>query len=104
MVEKVSKSIIIDKAAYMFLDAESRRQRGGKPLTPAQADRLWERVTLVKNHPGAEKVAVTDLSFGGGDGTYEGRWWAWSVETLKKMLTEAGYQFEAGKDFEYIEG
>lgn len=94
-MEHVSKSIWIGRDAYMYLSREMRRQRGCKPLNEKQEDKRWKDVIRWGRD---EKVRVDDDSFGGGDGTYEGRWWPWSVDTLKRMLTDAGYAYEDGEE------
>ena len=99
MKERVSKSIWIEKDAYMYLDRESRKQRGCKKMSAEAEERLWNRVC---RHGELDKVQATDNSFGGGDGTYDGRWWLWSVDTLMKMLDEAGLPYDEGKEVKYI--
>ena len=99
MTEHVSKSIWIGKSAYMHLDRESRKQRGGKKLSPEAEERLWKRVTV---HSKNGMYRATDNSFGGGDGTYDGRWWAWNVDELKRMLDKAGLKYKSGKEIRYI--
>lgn len=99
MNQRKTKTIIVDREAYFFLDRKQRQERGGRPLTTEAEDRFWERfVQKDKNN----LVELTDLSFGGGDGTHDGKWWPWNVDTLKKMLSEAGLSFKEGPDTEYI--
>ena len=90
-------SILVGKDAYFFLNREERKQRGCKPLTEQQEDRIWNRVSK----DGAKTMLDKD-SLGGGDGTYYGRWWSWSLETLKAMLDEGGFGYEDGPEIEYM--
>lgn len=94
----VTETIYIGRDAYMFLDREQRKQRGCKPISKESEDRLWKRI--MKDKQG--RCLVDDNSFGGGDGTYYGKWWSWSVSTIKNMLDEAGFTYEPGKPMEYI--
>ena len=93
---KVSKTIWIGKKAYFYLDAEERKQRGCKPLTKEQTNSHWKRI---KNSPRFKngQYRVENGSFGGGDGTYNGRWWEWSVDTVCTMLDEGGFKYRVGK-------
>lgn len=93
-----SQTILVGKESYLYLDRISREQRGCKPLTPDQEDRLWSKCRL--NADGLR--SCNNYSLGGGDGTYHGRWWSWSVDTLKKMLDEANLPYEDGEPIEYI--
>ena len=102
MAEHISETIMIGKEAYMYLDRESRKQRGCKALSLEWEDRLWKRVLRCRSNAKGEKVRVDDNSFGGGDGTYNGRWWVWKVQTLKEMLDEAGLKYEEGEDVRYV--
>lgn len=95
--EKISKTILVSKSAYLYLDRVSRIQRGCKPITTEQESKLWKRLPKVKG-----KAQLDDNSMGGGDGTYHGRWWGWNVDTLKEMLTEAGFTYESGDDIYYL--
>ena len=102
MRERVTESIYIDREAYMFLDRESRRQRGCKKLSKEGEDNLWKRVTGIKCLMRNGKKRVDDNSFGGGDGTYYGKWWSWSIPTIKAMLDKAGFAYEIGEEVRYI--
>lgn len=93
----VSKSIWIGENAYMYLNRIQRQQRGCKPLTEKSEKRLWGRINKWD-----DKYQVTDNSFGGGDGTYNGKWWAWDIKTVKAMLDDAGFTYDDGEDVEYI--
>lgn len=97
MREFTSKSIFIGKEAHFYLDRESRKQRGCKPITGEAEERIWNRIPKVDG-----LRQVTDDSYGGGDGTYYGRWTRWSVEDVKKMLDEAGFSYAEGPEVEYI--
>ena len=96
-VVNTTKTIWIDREAYFFLKRLSREQRGCQPLTQEVEDRLWNRVRKT-----GELYQCDDNSFGGGDGTYHGRWWSWSVDTIKSLLDEAGLSYTEGEDVEYI--
>lgn len=94
-----SRTILVGRESYMYLHRIMQEQRGLRPLTPEQEDRLWNRQRL--NADGLR--SCSNNSLGGGDGTYDGRWWDWSVETLKKMLDEADLPYVDGEPIEYIE-
>lgn len=96
--ERVSNSILVSKDAYLYLDTMSRKQRGCKPLSEDVKAKMLKRV--FKSN---DLVQLTDNSFGGGDGTYYGKWWTWNVDTLKEMLTKAGFTYESGDDVYYID-
>lgn len=81
----------------MFLRREQRKQRGCKPLTEKQEEGVWSRLIKING-----KARLTDISLGGGNGTYEGKWWSWSVDDLKAMLDKAGFTYEDGPDVEYM--
>lgn len=93
-----SQTILVGKESYLYLDRIMREQRGCKPLTPEQEEKFWGKQRV--NADGF--TSCNDDSLGGGDGTYYGRWWSWSVETLKKMLDEANLPYEDGEPIEYI--
>ena len=96
--EKTSNTIWIDKSAYMYLENESRRQRGCKPVR--DVDRMWKRVAMTWKN--SDKARVSDLTFGGGDGTYDGEWTSWSVKEVKRMLNENGFTYEDGEPMQYV--
>lgn len=100
MVEHVTETIWISREAYMYLDRESRKQRGCKELSPEGEERLWRRLSRYNVKDG--KIRVDDNSLCGGDGTYDGMWWSWKVSTLKKMLDEAGFTYKDGDKIRYI--
>lgn len=83
--------IWVTKEAYFFLKNEMRKQRGFKPLTKKQKERILIHIT--KNGM-SNKIRLNHNSLGGGDGTKDGRWWGWNVATLKKLLKKAGYSYE----------
>ena len=95
----ISKSIYVGKESYTYLNRISREQRGCKPLSQEAEDRHWNRLT---GHGAKSTWQLDDNSMGGGDGTYWGKWWSWSVETLKKMLDEAGLPYTEGPEVEYM--
>lgn len=96
--------ILIDRDAYMYLRRIQRAQRGGKELTKAQEDKIWDR--LMKSHLRQKSpeglVEVTKDDFGGGDGTPDGVWTSWSLEKVKKMLADGGFTWKEGKPKEVI--
>ena len=98
--ERITESILIGKEAYFFLRNKQRVQRGRKPLSKECEDNLWERVIHYRKDG---KCPVTDYSFGGGDGTYEGKWTSWTVKMVKQMLDRAGLEYEDGGCVEYLE-
>lgn len=81
-----SEVIGVTRDAWEYLGSISREQRGCEPLTQEQKDRMWERTYKVN-----DLRPIDDNTIGGGDGTYNGRWWTWDVATIKKMLTDAGF-------------
>ena len=95
MKEYTRKTIWISKEAYFYLNRIERQQRGCKQLSAESEERVWNRIPDFRKR--CDLVLVDDDSFGGGDGTYYGRWWSWDVETLKKMLDDAGYTYEDGE-------
>lgn len=99
MKEKTRNTLIISKEAYFFLEDESRKQRGCKPLGDEQKERIYRR--YVRKTPDGRMI-VNDDSLGGGDGTYNGKWWSWSVDDLKRMLDEKGFSYEDGETEKYI--
>ncbi len=100
MREHTSQTILINREAHEYLAELQRVQRGGKPLTPEAKDRQWNRIRKYKD---TDMRQVDDNTYGGGDGTYNGRWWSWSVDTIKKMLDEAGLDYEAAEDVTWID-
>lgn len=99
MKEKTRNTLIISKEAYFFLEDESRKQRGCKPLNDVQVERFYQR--YCRKTPDGRMI-VNDDSLGGGDGTYNGKWWSWSCEELKRMLDENGFSYEEGQPEKYI--
>ena len=94
-----TKTILVGKDAYFYLKNEQKKQRGCKPIYDDEKNnRFWEK--QVTKFDGEARLG--DDSFGGGDGTYDGRWWSWTVETLKAMLDKAGYSYEDGDEIEYL--
>lgn len=83
--------IWVTKEAYFYLRNQMRKQRGFKPLTKKQKERILIHIT--KNGM-SNKIRLDHNSLGGGDGTKDGRWWGWNVVTLKKLLKKAGYSYE----------
>lgn len=83
--------IWVTKEAYFYLRNQMRKQRGFKPLTKKQKERILIHIT--KNGM-SNKIRLDHNSLGGGDGTKDGRWWGWNVVTLKSMLKKAGYSYE----------
>ena len=98
MVKKMTEIIGVTKEAYFYLNRISRQQRGCKPLTEVQEDKMWKR--CYKNKDGLK--VLDDNSIGGGDGTYDGRWTTWNVNTLRQMLTEGGFTYIELGTQEYI--
>lgn len=91
MRQWVHKSDVIgvNKEAYIYLQNIQRVQRGCQPWTPEQQDKMWRRCYKTKD--GLKEI--DDESLGGGDGTRNGRWWSWDVETIRGMLKDAGYNW-----------
>ena len=68
MRERVTESIYIDREAYMFLDRESRRQRGCKELTKEGEDIMWKCVTGIECLMRNGKRRVDDNSIAAAEG------------------------------------
>ena len=98
MREHTSQTILIGREAHEYLNEIMREQRGCKPLNQEQKDKLWSRIRKSMT----DKRQVDDDSYGGGDGTYWGEWWGWSVDTIKSMLDEAGFEYEKGEPVTWI--
>ena len=95
--ECISKTILVSRNAYFYLDRLSRIQRGCKPLTVQQEEKFWKSIYKING-----KAQLSDNSMGGGDGTYYGKWWSWNVETLKRMLDDGGFKYQEGEDLYYF--
>ena len=95
MRERTVKTIWIGKEAYFYLFNVKLKTEGCAPLTERQKERIWDRKPSQDN-----MVQVDDDSFAVQKPT--GGWIAWSTETLKEMLTEAGFEFEDGVDHKVI--
>ena len=91
MVQSIIRSdtIAVEKEAYFYLKRIGREQRGCAPMTQEAEEKLWRR--MPKNKDGL-KVLDND-SLGGGDGTYDGKWWSWDVSTLREMLKDGGFEW-----------
>ena len=89
-VVKTSEVIAVGKEAYRYLKNLSREQRGCKPLNDEQFEKFWRK--LHKTKDGLKEI--DNNSLGGGDFTYNGKWWAWSVEIIRIMLKDAGYTWQ----------
>lgn len=98
-IKRKTDIIGVDKEAYQYLNRISRTQRGCKPLNEQQEERIWNR--SIKNKDGV--VELDNNSLGGGDGTYNGKWWTWSVDTLRKMLSDGGFSWIEYGERENIE-
>lgn len=91
------QTILIDRDAYFYLANKSRVERGFPPLTKEQEERNWSHQPKWDG-----RTKVSDNSFGGGDGTRDGKWCGWSVDKLKAMLTVGGYGYDDGGERECI--
>lgn len=100
MKEHTSATILIGRDAHEYLEAICREQRGCKPLSAEQKDRQWDRILKFKD---TGMRQVYDDTYGGGDGTYWGKWWSWSVETIKTMLDEANLPYEESEPITWID-
>lgn len=89
MRERTLKTIWIGKDAYFFLYNAQRKTAGCEPFTEPQKDRIWS----LKSSPD-DMVQVSDETFCVPLPT--GWWTEWSTETLKKMLSEAGFEYKDG--------
>lgn len=89
MYQSVRKSEVIgvNKEAYFYLKRIGRAQRGCDPLSTEIEEKIWKRCH--KNKDGLKEL--DNDSLGGGDGTYDGKWWSWDVSTLRQMLNEGGF-------------
>ena len=102
MKVKHSRTIWVGKKAYFFLNRESRKQRGCKPLSKEQEEKLWRKIKNLSKFKNGQ-YQIDDDSFGGGDGTYNGKWWDWSLDDIIGMLERNGFKYRAGKKVECIE-
>ena len=91
------ETILVDKDAYFYLRQESRKQRGGGVITPDQENSIWNRLCKIDG-----KRQVCGNSFGGGDGTVDGKWWSWSLDDIKNLLTQGGFSYTEGPMQEYF--
>lgn len=96
-----SKTIWVDKHAYFFLRNKGRLERGCRPFTDEEQNQIWDTMTL-QGYIKEGQYRLSDLSLGGGDGTYYGVWWNWSVDTLIEMLNSAKLKYVNGEPIEYI--
>lgn len=94
------KSILVNKEAWSFLNAESCKQRGFSEWDIERKEKVFNRVCKLYGITDG-MVQVTDNSFGGGDGRQNGEWWSWSLEKIKEMLDDAGYEYAHGPDVEF---
>lgn len=94
------ESIYIPKEAYLKLQRIGREQRGCKPLSKEQEERMWDRIPEQRKK--GDMIRVDKDSLGGGDGTYYGKWTSWDVPTLKRMVEELGFSWEQGEEIEYL--
>lgn len=91
-----TERIAVTREAYFYLENKGRVQRGFKVLKPESEEHLWY---------GFEKFGIKDLemtesglkildydSLGGAD--EQGRRTTWTVDEMRKMLKEAGYEWE----------
>ena len=108
---RISKTILVGRDGFAYLRNRQRVERGSKPLNYASIDNCWDRLRKYRKimndgkdiAVGEEMVLCNDDSFGGGDGTADGMWWGWSVDTLKQMLECVGIAYEIGPDEEIID-
>lgn len=84
------------------LEEKKENKEGGKPLTEKQEENVWRKIKASPNFRNGQ-YQIDDNSFGGGDGTYNGRWWAWSIDYIMKMLDENGLSYRKGHVIEYID-
>lgn len=85
----ISEVIGVNKEAYIYLAKIQRKQRGCTELNEDRYNKIWDR--LNKNAEGLREL--DNDSMGGGDGTYNGKWWSWSVETIRGMLRDGGFEW-----------
>lgn len=89
-MKRTTEVIAVDKAAYRFLNDESRRQRGCKRLSNDDFNKFWD--LMRKDSEGLREL--DDYSLGGGDGTYCGKWTIWTVKDLRELLSNAGFTWQ----------
>ena len=99
---KRSPTIWVGKESYMYLNRISREQRGCKQLSQEVENKMWNRQLTKAKIGKADKeknlVRLDNDSMGGGDGTYSGKWWSWSISTIKEMLDEAKLPYSDGEE------
>lgn len=96
----VSESIYVSKEAYKTLREIQQVQRGCKPLSDEQYERIFNRMASATRK--GDLIRLMDGSLGGGNGVYAGKWWSWTVSDMKKLLTENGFTWEQGENIEYF--
>lgn len=101
------RQIKVTWEGWMCLQNEMHKQRSetGKPLSEKAIERMKNAFDDYKNPDGTKNVA--EGQFGGCVGSpinawEEGRWTSWSVEDMKRILEENGFEWEDAEDQEYI--
>lgn len=87
------QTILVNKKAYRYLLDKQCRERGVELFTNSRFDKRWN--SHLFNYDGWRQIASGDM--GGGDGTYLGKWTSWSVDDLKRILSEAGLGWREGE-------
>lgn len=95
MREFKHETIIIEKDAWQFLKNKSVTERGFKPLSQEQLDRIWSRDDF-KNEAG-KKYPITDNEIRISPNTFAIRW-----DRVKSSLEENGFKYR--QDGYEIEG
>lgn len=89
------KSIIVNLDGYIYLQCESRTQRGGE-ITERYIEHLKENFKNI-NPKGEHKICDYDL--GGGCGSKNpSTWTSWSIDEMAKMLKKQKIPFGIGAD------
>lgn len=94
-MKQISKHVVLNRIAvprdaFIHLEQLQRKQRGCKPLTDEQLEKIWDKKSKTKTG----MIILDDQSMGGGDGTYYGKWNSWSCADLKNILRDAGLSWE----------
>ena len=89
MIQRTVKSEVIGitKEAYFYLRDTARTQSGYNPLTEEQKERSWKRIPKYKG----ELKEVDNDSFG--VWLTERTFKAWSVQEIREMLSENGFEW-----------
>jgi hypothetical protein len=92
---ETTERIAVSKDAYFYLWNKGNTERGGKALTKEREDIIWKRL-LRSNAIDVEitKSGLRILTKNSIAGAENGRRYIYSVDDMRRMLKEAGYEWE----------